>query len=178
MTFISYPPGAVASSSTQGDGLKYLTRAGGITIVSPDGVHSQPHLVVEAPPAPLAVGEIDLSITTEQSVRVDAGGLYLADTLVMCLPTGAPGSATVAVRTLDAARGGGRLLVSALAMSGLDHQKAAVSATITVAEVLRVPHLYVTVAAPGTGTAKLLLYGRLVALEDPNGQTYDPERVG
>lgn len=183
MSYITQPPltaarlasllAATAAPSLTG-GVQYLTRAGGITIASPAAREGQPHLVVEAPPAPLAVGEIDLSITTEQPIRVDADGLYLADSIVVCMPTGDPGTATVTVTTLDAARGGGRTLAAALDLEALSDPKAAVAADLEIPAVLRAPYLYATVASPGTGTARLLLYGRIVALDDPDARTYRP----
>lgn len=176
MTFISYPSGASASASAAatGDGLKYLTRAGGITIASPDGVAGQPHLIVEAPHSPFASAQIDLSITTEQAIPIAAGGLYILDKIAVTLADGAPGTAAITIRTLDAARGGGRLVASGLSLATLTAPNVLVEAAVTLGVVLNAPWLYVTVSAPGTGTARVLVYGRVVALEDPDARTYLP----
>lgn len=155
-----------------------VTAAGGITLASPDGVDGALHLVVEAPPAPLVVADIDLSVPTEQVVEILAAqGRYIADSLVFFLADGNPAGATVTVRTLDAARGGGVALASAAGLSALTDRKAIVQLPLSLGRWHKAPHLYVTVAGGGTGTVRMALFGRILDLDDPDARTYGRRRI-
>ncbi|EYD71824.1 hypothetical protein [Limimaricola hongkongensis] len=176
MSFVSYQPGASASGTASASSAApaLTVGGGGLRVISPDAVDGAPHLVVEAPWAPIATGWIDLADTAEQVVEVIAQGRYIADSVIVWGADGAPGAASLAVRTLDAARGGGRLLASGLDLSGLSGPKGLAEAAIAAGAILSAPHLYVTASGGGTGRVRLQLFGRLVALEDPQARTYDP----
>lgn len=180
MTFISGGgrSGGVATAAPT-LGRDSLTYAPGMTIVSPDGLSGPTHLIVEAPPAPLVTGLIDLSITTAQVVEVlHAGGRYIIDSFVFERPDGAVGDATITIRTHLASRGGGRLLVDAQPLAALAaNPKAIIQLPIALGQWVRAPLLYVTIASPGAGTMRLAMFGRLLEMDDPESRTYGRRRL-
>lgn len=170
--FISYPPQTATNAAPVTLKRPLTVGGGGLKVLSPDDSNGSNHLIVEAPWAPIATGLIDLSDTDEQVIEVTAQGHYIADKLVVWASTGAPGNATLTVKTLDAARGGGRTIATALALSALSDRKALAEADVALSAILSAPHIYCTVASPGTGTVRVQLFGRIAALEDPDSRTY------
>ena len=188
MTWITAPSSPISAPAPDGPRQSpSLTYAGGISITSADGVDGSPHIVVEAPPAPIAWALIDLSVTTEQAIAVTAQGRYIVDQVVVyglsresltSATPADPDGVTLTLRTLDAARGGGRVLANALDLSGLSDPKAIAQAAPDLGVWQEAPWLYATIASPGEGRAILAVFGRLLSLDDPYARTYDKRRLG
>ncbi|MDQ7262272.1 hypothetical protein NM680_10750 [Paracoccus sp. PS-1] len=114
-------------------------------------------------------------------VPIWAQGRYVLNEIVFFDHRGGDlGSVTIDVRTLDAARGGGRLLSSAVPLSALSNRKAAVRRFFNVqaSVILSAPHLYLTINGTGTGTVMMRVIGSVVSAEDPEHPLSDPRRLG
>ncbi|WP_415798432.1 hypothetical protein, partial [Comamonas aquatilis] len=139
-------------------------------------------IIVEAPQAPILSTLVDLSTTAEQPLHVlHAQGRYIIDSIVVERADGVTSGVSLSLRTLDAARGGGREVVSALDLAPLANRKAIVEQQVALGVWLKAPYLYATVAGPGTGTVRLAVYGRILELDDPESRTYGTrqlDRVG
>ena len=67
--------------------------------------------------------------------------------------------------------------MSSLDLSSLTSRKAAISQDVSLAYVLRAPHFYVRqVSGSGTGKVRLLVFGDIIALDDPDARTFDPRQ--
>lgn len=163
-------------------GKPQLTYSGGVTIVSPDGMQGAPHIIVEAPQAPIMSALIDLSTTSEQALEVlHAQGRYIIDSVVVESADGMTSGVMLTLTTLDAARGGGRAIVSSLALDALSDRKAIVDQPVSLGYWLKAPFIYATVSGNGSGTARLAIFGRILELDDPESRTYGRrliDRVG
>ena len=146
-----------------------MTRSGGLTLVG--GVDGPLHGIVEAPNAPLGVLLADLSSTTEQKLYLSCEGEYIIDKITLRGCIGAPGTATLSITTRTG--GAGRSLLAAQSLATLTSQKKMIDAPVTLEESLSAPHLYLTIANPGSGTFRVEVYGRLCALQDPQGRTFE-----
>lgn len=179
MMFISGGRGGSSAASSSSADQPAYTYSGGVRIISPDGVNGAPHFVVEAPQAPLGTWLLDLSTTAEQPMEVMwAQGRFVADSLIFERPDGAVGSATVTIKTLDAARGGGRTLANAQSLAALGaDRKAIVQVPLSLGVWLKSAFLYATVANAGTGTVRVSLFGRILEMDDPEARTYGRRRL-
>ncbi|RQP04847.1 MAG: hypothetical protein D1H97_16130 [Paracoccus sp. BP8] len=114
-------------------------------------------------------------------VPIWAQGRYVLNEIVFFDHRGGnPGSVTIDVRTLDATRGGGRLLSAAVPMAALSSRKAAVRRFFNVqtSVILSAPHFYLTIDGTGTGTVMMRVIGSVVSAEDPEHPLSDPRRLG
>ena len=176
MSFISYPPGGAGMSSAPRSAPKRRLTTSGRLRLSRDGGHL---ISVDA----IGGALIDLASSDPANLVVPiwAQGKYVLNEIVFFDHRGGnPGSVTIDVRTLDAARGGGRLLSAAVPLSALSNRKAAVRRyfTQTASTVYSAPHLYLTINGTGTGTVMMRVIGSVVSAEDPEHPLSDPRRLG
>lgn len=109
---------------------------------------------------------------------MQAQGRYILDSIVLHDLRGDAGDVTVTVRTLDAARGGGVLLVDAVPLAALAARHGLIRVEPPEAAIWEAPHLYITLRGTGTGSVLIRAIGTVVVPEDPEHPLSDPRRLG
>lgn len=176
MSFISYPQGAGAGASSARAGASeptHLTTSGRL-IRSRDNKHLMYMDCIGGRTVTLFASD-----PAELVIPITAQGKFLLHEIAAYDLQGTPGNAQVTIRTLDVARGGGRVLTT-LPLSGLSDRKAAVRRYFnqTASFVFNVPHFYLVWGGSGSGTVNIRILGTVVSPEDPEHPLNDKRRYG
>lgn len=173
MSFISYPTGggAAAAASPSQSSRQALTSSGAVRIIG--GSH-----IVHV--APLGAMTLDLAATdpADLVLPMQAQGRYLLDEIVFHDLRGSPGNVAVTIRTLDAARGGGVLLVDQQPLASLAARHGLIRIPPPEVAIWEAPHLYVTLTGAGSGSVLIRALGTVVVPEDPEHPMSDVRRIG
>lgn len=123
---------------------------------------------------------LDLAATAPDDLvlHMQAQGRYVLDAIVLHDLRGDPGDVTVTIRTMDALRGGGVLLVDAAPLAPLADRHGLIRMTPSETAIWEAPHLYITLAGTGSGTVLIRALGTVVVPEDPENPMTDQRRLG
>lgn len=171
MTFITNPSRGSVASAKATPARQPLTSSGAIRIIE------DRHLLH----VPVLGGmTLDLAATdpSELVLHMQAQGRYVLDEIVLHDLRGTPGDVTVTIRTLDAARGGGVLLVNAAPLAPLAQRHGLIRVAPPATAIWEAPHLYITLTGTGTGTVLIRALGTVVVPEDPEHPMSDARRLG
>ncbi|WP_028714381.1 hypothetical protein [Paracoccus sp. J55] len=171
MSFITRSSRGISTAAVNTAEARSLTSSGAIRIID------KTHLVH----VPVLGGMLlDLAATDPAALvlHMQAQGRYVLDAIVMHDLRGTPGDVTVTIRTLDASRGGGVLLVDQQPLAALATRHALIRVVPAEDAIWEVPHLYITLAGTGSGTVLVRALGTVVAPEDPEHPMCDPRRLG
>lgn len=174
MSFITYPHGGGAGLATRGQAAEArqpLTSSGALRVI--DGRHLL-HV------AALGAITLDLAATAPADLvlHMHAQGRYVLDEIVLHDLRGTPGDVTVTIRTLDAARGGGVLLVDQQPLAPLAARHALIRVPAPQDAIFEAPHLYISITGTGSGTVLIRALGTVVVPEDPEHPMSDTRRLG
>ena len=162
-----------------------ITVSGGAVLHEPDGLFGDPHLVVEAPPAPVAFAVVDISVAGQFDVPLQSEGAFIPEQVIVAQPDGEVGAAALTLAVMkpildedgEPAQAEAYVIAAALDLSPLANRDAYVSHPIALQEIARWPSFRVTVTTAGEGSVIVALYGKLFSLQDHRAFTYDPRLV-